>query len=130
MQFVPLLPKLTLGVRGDVAASFGNVPFYLRPYISLRGAPALRYQGDEIAQIEAELRWQFWKRFSLVGFAGSGVAWNGFEHVDNSQTIVTGGAGFRYEVAREYGIHMGLDVAFGPNNTAIYVQIGSAWARP
>jgi hypothetical protein len=26
--------------------------------------------------------------------------------------------------------HMGLDVAFGPDNTAVYVQVGSAWARP
>src|SRR4051794_37838188 len=31
---------------------------YLRPYISLRGAPIMRYQGDEAAQIETELRWQ------------------------------------------------------------------------
>ena len=90
----------------------------------------MRYQGDETAQNEAELRWQFWKRFSLVGFAGGGVAWNDFERLGNTQTVVTGGAGFRYELARKYGIHMGLDVAFGPDNTAIYVQVGSAWARP
>jgi len=25
---------------------------------------------------------------------------------------------------------MGLDIAFGPDNTAVYVQVGSAWARP
>jgi len=25
---------------------------------------------------------------------------------------------------------MGLDVAFGPDNYAVYVQVGSAWARP
>lgn len=58
MQFIPLHPRLYLGLRGDGAASFGNVPFYLRPFISLRGAPIMRYQGEEIAQIEAELRWQ------------------------------------------------------------------------
>ena len=90
----------------------------------------MRYQGDETAQIEAELRWQFWKRFSLVGFGGFGAAWNNFEKLDDMEKVVTGGVGFRYELARKYGIHMGLDVAFGPDNTAIYVQIGSAWARP
>jgi len=83
-----------------------------------------------VAQVEAELRWQFWKRFSLVGFVGGGAAWNNFERFDNSQTLVTGGAGFRYEIARKYGLHMGLDVAFGPDSSAIYVQFGSAWARP
>jgi len=130
MQFLPLHPKLYLGLRGEVAASFGDAPFYLRPFVNLRGAPIMRYQGEEMAQIEAELRWQFWKRFSLVGFIGGGAAWNDFERFDSTQTVVTGGTGFRYELAREYGIHMGLDVAFGPENTAVYIQVGSAWARP
>lgn len=130
MQFVPLSSTLFLGFRAEGLASFGNEPFYLRPYISLRGAPTLRYQGEEVAQIETELRWQFWKRFSLVGFVGGGAAWNHFEHFDSSQSIVTGGAGFRYEIARAYGLHMGLDLAFGPDNTAVYIQVGSAWSRP
>jgi hypothetical protein len=130
MQFIPLHRRLYLGFRGEVAASFGDAPFYLRPFIYLRGAPVMRYQGEETAQIEAELRWQFWNRFSMVGFAGTGAAWNNFERIDSTQTVVTGGTGFRYEMARKYGIHMGLDVAFGPNNTAVYVQVGSAWARP
>jgi outer membrane protein assembly factor BamA len=130
MQFIPLGSKLFLGVRGDAAASFGNEPFYLRPYISLRGAPTLRYQGEEIAQIDTELRWQFWKRFSVIGFVGGGIAWNNFERFDTKQTIVTGGTGFRYEIARAYGLHVGLDLAFGPDNTAVYIQVGSGWARP
>ena len=130
MQYIPLYPKWTLGFRGEVAASFGDEPFYLRPFITLRGAPILRYQGEEMAQIEAELRWQFWQRFSLVGFVGGGAVWNDFERFDDTQSVVTGGGGFRYELARKYGIHMGLDVAFDRDNTAIYLQIGSAWARP
>jgi len=90
----------------------------------------MRYQGDEVAQGEAELRWQFWKRFSLVGFGGGGVAWNNFDHCEKTRTIVTGGTGFRYELARKYGLHMGADVAFGPDGPAVYVQFGSAWMRP
>ena len=130
MHFLPLHPKWTLGVRGDATSSFGDVPFYMRPFVALRGAPIMRYQGEQVAQVEAELRWQFWKRFSLVGFAGAGAAWNDFDRLENQVTLVTGGAGFRYEVARKYGLHMGVDLAFGPDTTAIYVQFGSAWARP
>ncbi len=130
MHFLPLHPKWTLGVRGDASFSFGDVPFYLRPFVALRGVPVMRYQGEETAQVEAELRWQLWKRFSLVGFIGAGGAWNNFERLNNSVTVVSGGGGFRYEIARKYGLHMGLDVAFGPDTTALYVQFGSAWARP
>ena len=130
MHFLPLGSKLFLGLRGDAAFSFGDVPFYLRPYVSLRGVPVMRYQGEDTAQVEAELRWQLWKRFSLVGFVGAGGAWNNFERFENSLTVISGGGGFRYEAARKYGLHMGPDVAFGPGTSAIYVQFGSAWARP
>ena len=130
MYFLPLDPKLTFGVRGGGALSFGDVPFYLRPFIQLRGAPMMRYQGEGAAQVEAELRWQFWQRFSLVGFAGAGAAWNDRERFENTTSVVTGGGGIRYELARKHGLHMGLDVATGPAGPAIYVQIGSAWARP
>jgi hypothetical protein len=130
LHYLPLRPALALGVRGEAAASFGDAPFYLRPYVSLRGAPVLRYQGEEMALVESELRWQFWKRWSAVGFAGVGAVWNGFEQRENSHSVVTGGTGIRYEVAREYGLHMGLDVAFGADGAALYIQFGSAWARP
>lgn len=130
MVYIPLHPKWTLGLRGDVNLSFGDEPFYMRPFIHMRGAPAMRYMGEAVAQGEAELRWQFWKRFSLVGFAGAGEAWNNFEHFDNSQVVITGGTGFRYEVARKYGLHMGVDVAFGPDGPVVYIQFGSAWMRP
>ena len=130
MQFLPLHEDVMLGVRGDGTVTSGSVPFYMYPFITLRGAPVMRYQGEEVAQAEAEVRWQCWKRFSLIGFAGYGAAWNDFTRVDNKLTVVTGGTGFRYESARAYGLHMGVDRAFGPDTTAIYVQFGSAWMRP
>ncbi len=130
MQYIPLHEDVSMGLRGDATVSSGDVPFYMRPFIALRGAPVMRYQGEEVAQAEAELRWQCWKRFSIIGFAGYGAAWNDFERVDNKLTVVTGGTGFRYEIARAYGLHMGVDLAFGPDVTAIYVQFGSAWMRP
>jgi outer membrane protein assembly factor BamA len=130
MRFTPLAKSLYLGVRAEAAASFGDEPFYMRPYVALRGVPVMQHQGEETAQLEAELRWQFYERFSLVGFAGGGAAWNDFAQFDSTQTIVAGGAGFRYELAKKYGIHAGLDVAFSRDTTAVYIQVGSAWARP
>ena len=130
MHFIPLSSRWFLGLRADASASFGDAPFYLRPFIYMRGVPIMRYQGEEVAQLEAELRWQFWKRFSVVGFTGVGAAWNDFERLDDTQTVVAGGAGFRYELARKYRLHMGIDLAFSEHDTAVYIQVGSAWMRP
>lgn len=130
MYYLPLAPEWTLGLRGDATFSSGDVPFYLRPFIMMRGVTAMSQQGEYVAQTEAELRWQFWGRFSLVGFGGAGVAWNNFEHLDNKRNVTAGGVGFRYELARKYGLHVGLDVAGGPDGPAYYIQFGSAWMRP
>lgn len=126
----PLSEVLFLGTRVDGKFSFGDVPFYARPYIWLRGVPALRYQGESAVSAEVELRWQFHRRFSLVGFGGGGVAWTDFDGFERDQDAFAGGAGFRYLVARKFGLHMGLDVAQGPEETVIYVQFGNAWLRP
>jgi len=131
IQYFPLpAAHVYLGVRGDASAALGDAPFYLNPFISLRGVPVMRYQGEEVAQAEAELRWQFWKRFSLVGFVGGGATWNDFENLDDTHGVVSGGAGFRYELARQYGLHAGVDIAFSPDTAAFYIQVGSAWMRP
>jgi Omp85 superfamily domain len=130
MHFVPLVPEVFLGLRGQAAAAFGDAPFYLEPFLQMRGVQAMRYQGEEIAQLEAEIRWQFWERISVVGFAGCGAAWNDWGRFEKNQTVTMGGFGLRYELARKYGIHGGVDVAFGPDDPTIYIQIGSAWARP
>ncbi|MEJ8857279.1 BamA/TamA family outer membrane protein [Variovorax robiniae] len=130
MHYQPISRSLTVGVMGSSVLSFGDVPFYLRPFISLRGVPAMRYQGEYTAQAEAEVRWQFWERFSVVGFGGVGAARNSDSRNRSTQNVSTGGFGFRYEIARKYGMHMGLDVAYGPQGPVYYVQFGSAWNRP
>ena len=130
MQYVPLHPRFTLGLRGDAGFTYGDAPFYVRPYVLLRGAPVMRYQRDNLAQLEGEVRWQFWKRFSAIGFVGSGVVWNNLDTLERKLTVTTGGAGFRYEIARQFKLHMGADFAYGPDGPAFYIQFGSAWIRP
>jgi hypothetical protein len=130
LEFLALDPTVSLGFRAGASLSFGDVPFYMRPFVSLRGVQAMRYQGEYEAEIEAELRWQLWKRFSIVGFGGWGAAWNDLRRIENRVTVTSGGVGFRYELAKKYGLHMGIDVAWGPDSPVVYVQFGSAWARP
>ncbi len=131
MGWQPLPHDITLGARVDYAASSTHTPFYLRPYIALRGVPAMRYQGDQVASIEVEARWQWTGRWSLVPFAGYGATYltRSLAGADG-QSVGSGGIGIRYELARKFGLHAGLDVAHSPGTNAIYLQIGNAWFRP
>ncbi len=119
-----------LGARGQWNSSFGDTPFYARPYVLLRGVPLQRYQGEHAASAELELRWQFHQRISLVGFGGAGLAWNDYDEFENDQSATSGGMGLRYLLSRKFGLHAGLDVARGPEESVLYVQIGNAWMRP
>jgi hypothetical protein len=123
----PINESLKLGLRGTVEMSFGDTPFYQLPFIGLRGVPAMRYQGESIAFTELELRWQAWNRVSLVGFCGAGVTSSDYQGEDWGESVFTGGVGIRYEIAREQGLHMGLDVGFSEETTALYIVFGSAW---
>ena len=129
MHFRPLSESVFLNLRGSVKDSSDDTPFFLRPFVALRGVQALGYQGKQAAELEAELRWQFHPRFSAVGFGGAGRARGGGPGTQESD-VTTLGAGFRYLIARTYGLHMGVDVAFGPDDPAIYVVVGNAWMRP
>lgn len=130
MGWLPLQPRLVLGARGDYAWTSQGTPFFLRPYVGLRGVPAMRYQGQQAASVEAELRWQFHGRWSLVAFGGTGATRSERQGNVLRQSVASGGFGFRYELARKFGLHAGLDVAHSPGTTAFYIQVGSAWFRP
>lgn len=130
MYFQPLPGRVFTGARLQAATTSEDTPFYMRPFVLMRGVPAMRYQGETLAQIEGEVRWQFWKRLSLVAFGGAGAVWADVPLVPQPRWASAAGGGLRYELARRYGIHVGVDVAGGPDGPAFYIQFGSAWIRP
>jgi hypothetical protein len=130
MAFQPLGPTLFLSARGGARSSSDGTPLYLRPFVVLRGVQALRYQGERAAEAEVELRWQAHRRFSAVAFGGAGIARSDGERGERDKRVTAAGIGLRYLLARTYGLHMGLDLAWGPDKPIVYVVFGSAWARP
>ena len=125
--FAPLGKELVLGGRLDGRAARGDVPFYQLPYIELRGIPAARYQDENTFVAEAELRWSMTHRWALVGFGGGGRVWGRRTSFSDVDTLWSKGLGFRYLLSRRMGIYAGLDYANGPEDHAIYIQVGSAW---
>jgi len=127
--FYPLTKKLIGGLRIEGEQAFGNPPFYLLPGINLRGIPAARYQGKTSIVTEAELRWDFYRRWSIMGYGGLASAFNDWDDAFAKPVVYSYGTGFRYLLARKFKLRMGVDVAKGPEDWAYYIVFGSNWLR-
>lgn len=123
VSYAPLASWLVGALRLDLQFSGGETPFWARPYVALRGVPALRYQGQHVAVLETEERIDVTPRWSAVLFGGAGLA----ASTAQLEWAWNGGGGFRYLVARGFGLRAGLDVARGPEEYAVYVIFGNGW---
>jgi hypothetical protein len=122
LGYFPVVDTLTAALRVEAQLSGGDVPFYALPFVRLRGIPALRYQGSSALVAEAEVRWDFVPRWSAVGFTGVGAV-----DAPRNEVPWSVGGGFRYLLARAFGLRVGVDVARGPEVWAGYVVFGNAW---
>ena len=126
-KYTPFGDYSSLGLRLEANTVSGEVPFFAYPSVNLRGIPALRYQGQDVVTGEAEFLWGFTPRWSVVFFGGVGHT-TAIKDLDGqSQTMAAGGLGFRYRLARKMGLQAGIDVARGPEETSVYLTVGSAW---
>ena len=143
--FTPITKKLILGFRveGESVASSGDdsVPFFANPSINMRGIAAMRYQGEKMLLSELQLRYEFLPRWNLVAFGGAGKVFGKETVFDASLSPIqqdttlfeaklhpAGGLGFRYELARKFGLWGGLDFATSQDqDIAMYITVGSAW---
>jgi hypothetical protein len=129
VAYKPITPNWIGGMRVDGQQAFGEPPFYLLPYISMRGIPAFKYQGNANILGELESRWDVVPRWSWVVFGGTGKAFDQWSDFGTSQWVTAYGTGFRYLMARKFGLRMGIDVAHGPDTWAYYIIFGSSWVK-
>ncbi len=130
IYYLPVTKSWISGFRLETLMETGDAPFYLKPFITLRGVPAMRYQGELTALMETEQQVLVTRRWSAVGFAGYGKAYSSLDVSGKKvSTAWSAGAGFRYLLARLFGLRMGVDVARGPEKWAFYVVVGSYWFR-
>ena len=129
LGYFPINRHWVSGLRVESILVSENTPFYMMPYISLRGVPLLRYQGALTLLAETEQLVRVYKRWSLVGFAGIGTVMPSIDDMTFGSTAWNAGVGFRYKIARLLGLQMGVDVARGPEDWAFYIVFGSAWLK-
>lgn len=120
-------PGWVLSLRGRGELTDGEVPFFARPFIMLRGIPAMRYQDQQMALIDSETRVNLDNRWSMVLFAGAGATAASISQFTDSELQGAAGGGVRYLIARLMGWEAGVDLARGPEEWALYIQFGSGW---
>ena len=127
LHYTPFGDYSSLGLRLEGQTSSGDLPFFAYPFIDLRGIPAMRYQGESTLVGEAEYLWGVTPRWTVVFFGGVGRTSAIDRFQADGKTVGAGGLGFRYRLARKFGLQTGVDIARGPEDTSIYLTVGSAW---
>jgi hypothetical protein len=125
--YIPAGKRLFVGLRHESNYALGDVPFYARPVIVMRGAPLMKYQNTCTSLMEAEVTYNIHKRWYISGFTGIGNAFSGFPEFEEGKSVTTAGAGFRYLLARKLGTCMGIDFAVSQDDFALYIVFGTAW---
>ncbi len=127
--FIPVNRNWISGLRLDGQGVFNRPPFYFLPYLNMRGVPVARYQGFSTVVAETEQRYDFSLRWSAVAFGGLGKAMGKNQPFSDADLIYNYGGGFRYLMARAFGIRGGIDVAASPGNVGWYIVFGHNWNR-
>ncbi|MFD1315625.1 hypothetical protein [Namhaeicola litoreus] len=115
------------GYRFESFYATGKPPFYAKPYIRMRGIPALRYQGNLTALLETEQLYHFKPRWGALVFAGVGGVFEAANEEIQNEFVWAFGFGGRYLALKSMGVKLGIDIARGPEEWAYYATVGKAW---
>jgi Omp85 superfamily domain len=127
--YIPAGNRFVLGIRHESMYSLGNIPYYARPIVNMRGAPLMKYQNKNTMVMEADVSYNVYKRWYISGFMGIGNAFSSLADFEKGKSVTTLGTGFRYLIARKLGTRMGVDFAFSQDDFAFYIIFGTAWLR-
>ncbi|AGA78818.1 outer membrane protein/protective antigen OMA87 [Echinicola vietnamensis DSM 17526] len=126
-KFMQPTSKWVSGVRLEGVWQFGDPPFYAKPSIDMRGVPMARYQGDQVYMVETEQRYDFSLRWSGILIAGMAKAPSHEVSFSDADLVYNYGGGFRYLIARKFGLRTGIDVAWSNDDFGWYIVFGHAW---
>jgi outer membrane protein assembly factor BamA len=119
---------LTGRLTTDIAA--GDVPFEYQIVLGgddIRGYTNGKYRDRQVYTMQAEWRWNFYKRLGMVAFAGMGLVTDSARELGKNGALPGGGIGFRFLALKDDRISIGLDAAMGKKDWGIYFRIGEAF---
>jgi len=103
----------------------GEAPFWDLSRIRLRGFAGGEYLDNAALTVQAELRWNIYRKWTVLAFGGSGRIADAIEDIGDADDNLAGGAGFRYMLVEEQKLMLGIDVAYTDTaEVAVYFQVG------
>ncbi len=127
-QYFPVSRKWNIALKGKydtLSTDERLLPPPAYPDIELRGIARNRYQGTSTASIESQVTYSFTNRWSSSVFAGLGSATDSTNELFSEGNHYAYGVGFRYLIARRYGLKVGIDIAKSEEDNALYIQVGT-----
>jgi outer membrane protein assembly factor BamA len=124
--------KRVLAVRASFNVAAGDVPFEGQTVVGgddIRGYSQGRYRNDQVYTLQTEYRWNFYKRWGMVAFAGVASAVKKASDIPNSEFLPGVGAGLRFRMLPAEKINIGIDAGFGKDDYSITFRIGEAFSR-
>jgi outer membrane protein assembly factor BamA len=121
-----------LAVRASFNIASGDVPFEGQAVVGgddIRGYSQGRYRNDQVYTLQAEYRWNFYKRWGLVAFAGVATAVPKLADIPDYDILPGVGAGLRFRMLPSEKINIGIDVGKGKDDYSITFRIGEAFGR-
>ncbi len=123
--YYPIDKTKTLASRVSVNIGLGDVPFSAQSYVGgkdIRGYTKGEFRGNQTYAAQSEFRWNFYRRWGMVGFLGLAMTAD-----PTSQVLPGAGVGIRYKVLPKYKINAGIDGALGKDDWGIYFRMTEAF---
>jgi len=124
-QYFPLTDTVTLLYRLDGQLIDGDAPFWALSRIRLRGYSGGQFLDDVALTAQAEVRWNFYRRWIALAFGGGGRIADSVGDLGSAPTNWAGGAGVKYMLVEKQKLTVGIDLAYAEGgNVAVYFQVG------
>jgi hypothetical protein len=125
-------PALVLATNLNAAASMGDVPFWAIPSVGggaygLRGYTQGRYRDKLVTTAQAELRAHAKNRWGATAFGGLAQVAPSAGQLRAAEVLPAGGVGLRFQLTRQYPMHMRADYAWGKNGGIFYFSVNEAF---
>ena len=104
-----------------------NQQYVIGQKSDLRGYTQGAHRGNYLVSVQAEYRWNVWKRLGLVGFAGVATVFEAINESDDGRLRPAGGVGIRFTAFTDNHMNVGLDAAVGDGDWGLYFRIGEAF---